>query len=418
MELKRVVVTGLGALTPLGNNVATTWTNLLAGVSGAAPITRFDTTPFKTQFACEVKNFDPADYMDKKEARRTDRFSQYALVTVGEALKDAGIEPQKFDTTRIGVIWASALGGLETIEEQILKYGQEPGNPRFSPLYVPKMLVDASSGVISLHYGLRGVNYNTTSACASTNHALIDALYQIRLGKADIIVAGGSEAAITPSSVGGFSSAQALSTRNDDPQRASRPFDATRDGFVLGEGSCALILEEYEHAVRRGARIYAELVGGASSADAYHATAAHPEGDGAYLSMRNALDDAQLTPADIDYINPHATSTPVGDLSELKAMQRLLGDHLGKVQISATKSMTGHLLGAAGAVEGFIAVMTICQGQIPPTINTEQLDPAVPATLNLTLGEKQTRPVNVAMSNSFGFGGHNSTVIFQKPTQH
>lgn len=418
MELKRVVVTGLGALTPLGNNVATTWTNLLAGVSGAAPITRFDTTPFKTQFACEVKNFDPADYMDKKEARRTDRFSQYALVTVGEALKDAGIEPQKFDTTRIGVIWASALGGLETIEEQILKYGQEPGNPRFSPLYVPKMLVDASSGVISLHYGLRGVNYNTTSACASTNHALIDALYQIRLGKADIIVAGGSEAAITPSSVGGFSSAQALSTRNDDPQRASRPFDATRDGFVLGEGSCALILEEYEHAVRRGARIYAELVGGASSADAYHATAAHPEGDGAYLSMRNALDDAQLTPADIDYINPHATSTPVGDLSELKAMQRLLGDHLDKVQISATKSMTGHLLGAAGAVEGFIAVMTICQGQIPPTINTEQLDPAVPATLNLTLGAKQSRPVNVAMSNSFGFGGHNSTVIFQKPTQH
>lgn len=414
MELKRVVVTGLGALTPLGNNLATTWANLLAGVSGAAPITRFDATPFKTHFACEVKNFDPADYMDKKEARRTDRFAQYALTAVGEALADAAIEPEKFDTTRIGVIWASAMGGLETIEEQILKYGQEPGNPRFSPLYIPKILVDASSGVISLRYGLRGVNYNTTSACASTNHALIDALYQIRLGKADIIVAGGSEAAITPSSLGGFSSAQALSTRNDDPQRASRPFDATRDGFVIGEGGCALILEEYEHAVRRGARIYVELVGGASSADAYHATAAHPEGDGAYLSMRNALDDAQLTPADIDYINPHATSTPVGDLSELKAMQRLLGDQLDKVQISATKSMTGHLLGAAGAVEGLIAIMTICQGQIPPTINTEQLDPAVPPTLKLTLGEKQTRRVNVAMSNSFGFGGHNSTVIFQK----
>ena len=414
MELKRVVVTGLGALTPLGNSVATTWSNLLAGVSGAAPITRFDAAPFKTQFACEVKNFDPAEYMDKKEARRTDRFAQYALVAVGEAFKDADIEPEKFDTTRIGVIWASAMGGLETLEEQILKYGQDPGNPRFSPLYVPKMLVDASSGVISLHYGLRGVNYNTTSACASTNHALIDSLYQIRLGKADIIVSGGSEAAITPSSVGGFSSAQALSTRNADPQRASRPFDVTRDGFVLGEGSCALILEEYEHAIRRGARIYAELVGGASSADAYHATAAHPEGDGAFLSMRNALDDAHLTPADIDYINPHATSTPVGDLSELKAMQRLLGDQLDKVQISATKSMTGHLLGAAGAVEGLIAVMTICQGQIPPTINTEQLDPAVPPMLNLTLGAKQTRPVNVAMSNSFGFGGHNSTVIFQK----
>lgn len=414
MELKRVVVTGVGALTPLGNTVAETWRNLLDGVSGAAPITRFDTTNFKTQFACEVKGFDPADYLDKKEARRSDRFTQYALVTVGEALRDAAIVPEKFDTARIGVIWASALGGLETTEEQLLKYHQDGGNPRFSPLFIPKMLVDASSGAISLHYGLRGINYNTVSACASTNHALIDAFYQLRLGKADIIVSGGSEAAITPSSVGGFNSAQALSTRNDDPQHASRPFDATRDGFVLGEGSCALILEEYEHAVRRGAKIYAEMVGGGGSADAYHATAAHPEGDGAYLSMQSALEDAHLTPADIDYINPHATSTPVGDLSELKAMQRLLGDHLDQVQISATKSMTGHLLGAAGAVEALIAVLATCHDVIPPTINTTQLDPAVPAELNLTLGAKAQRTVNVAMSNSFGFGGHNSTVIFQK----
>lgn len=417
MELKRVVVTGLGALTPLGNNVESTWRNLLAGVSGAAPITRFDTTHFKTQFACEVKGFDPADHLDKKEARRSDRFSQYALVSVGEALRDAGVEPAKFDTTRIGVIWASALGGLETTEEQLFKYHQEGGNPRFSPLFIPKMLLDASSGAISLHYGLRGVNYNTVSACASANNALIDAFYQLRLGKADLIVAGGSEAAITPSSVGGFNAAQALSTRNADPQHASRPFDATRDGFVLGEGSCALLLEEYGHAVRRGAKIYAEVVGGGSSADAYHATAAHPEGDGAYLSMCSALDDAQLTPTDIDYINPHATSTPVGDLSELKAMQRLLGDHLGQVQISATKSMTGHLLGAAGAIEALIAVLATCQNLIPPTINTEQLDPAVPTALNLTLGTKVQRTVNVAMSNSFGFGGHNSTVIFQKLKQ-
>ncbi|MBX3010799.1 MAG: beta-ketoacyl-ACP synthase II [Caldilineaceae bacterium] len=414
MQLKRVVVTGLGALTPLGNTVATTWQNLLQGVSGAAPITRFDTTHFKTRFACEVKGFDPADYLDKKEARRADRFTQYALVTVGEALRDAALEPSQLDTTRIGVIWASALGGLETTEEQLFKYKEEGGNPRFSPLFIPKMLLDASSGAISLHYGLRGVNYNTVSACASANNALIDAFYQLRLGKADIIVSGGSEAAITPSAVGGFNAAQALSTRNDDPTHASRPFDEGRDGFVLGEGSCALVLEEYEHAWRRGARIYAEIVGGGSSADAYHATAAHPEGDGAYLSMCSALADANLTPADIDYINPHATSTPVGDLSELKAMQRLLGDQLAKVQVSATKSMTGHLLGAAGAVEALIAVLAICQNRIPPTVNTTQLDPAVPATLNLTLGQAIERPVRVAMSNSFGFGGHNSTVIFQQ----
>ncbi|MEZ4860927.1 MAG: beta-ketoacyl-ACP synthase II [Caldilineaceae bacterium] len=414
MELKRVVITGLGALTPLGNSVQASWANLLAGVSGAAQITRFDATPFKTHFACELKNFDVTDYLDRKEARRADRFSQYALVAVAEALQDAAIDLAQADTTRIGVIWASAMGGIETLEEQILKYGQEPANPRFTPLYIPKLLLDASSGAISLHYGLRGVNYNTVSACASANNALIDALYQIRLGKADLIVTGGSEAAITPSSIGGFSAAQALSTCNDAPQSASRPFDSARDGFVLGEGAGALILEEYEHAQRRGAPIYAELIGGGCSADAYHVTAAHPEGDGAYLSMCSALDDAGLAPASIDYINPHATSTPIGDISEMKAMQRLLGEHLAQVQISATKSMTGHLLGAAGAIEAIFSVLAIKHDQIPPTINTQNVDPVVPEGTNLTLGRPIQRTVNVAMSNSFGFGGHNATVILRK----
>lgn len=414
MNLKRVVVTGMGALTPVGNTLTDSWTNLLNGLSGAAPITRFDATPFKSQFACEVKGFDPTDYMDRKEARRTDRFSQYAVAVCGEAIANAALDLTAVDATRVGVIWASAMGGLETTEEQLLKYGEEPTNPRFSPLFIPKMLLDASSGVISMHFGLKGVNHNTVSACASANAALIDAFYHIRLGKADVIVSGGSEAAITPSSVGGFSSAQALSTRNDDPATASRPFDVARDGFVLGEGAAALILEDYEHAVRRGAPIYAELVGGGSSGDAYHATAAHPEGDGALRSMRAALDDAGLTVDQVDYINPHATSTPVGDVSEMKAMQRLFGEHLSQVQISATKSMTGHLLGAAGAIEAMVAVMTIHDGKIPPTINTQTVDEMVPADVQLTLHEQMARPVNVAMSNSFGFGGHNSTVIFQK----
>ncbi len=414
--LKRVVVTGMGALTPVGNDLASSWRNLLAGASGAAPITRFDASAFKTQFACELKNFDATDYLDRKEVRRTDRFSHYALVVCGEALTDSGLDLATVDTTRVGVIWASAIGGLETLEEQILKYGEEPSNPRFSPLFIPKMLLDASSGIISLHYGLRGVNHNTVSACASSNAALIDAFYHIRLGKADVIVSGGSEAAITPSSLGGFSSAQALSTHNDDPATASRPFDLARDGFVMGEGAAALILEEYEYAVRRGARIYAELVGGGSAGDAYHATAAHPEGDGALRSMIAALDDADLTPDQVDYVNPHATSTPVGDSSEMKAMQRLFGEGITNVQISATKSMTGHMLGAAGAIEAAIAVLAIDTGQIPPTINTTGVDPIVPAGLNLTLGVKSERVVNVAMSNSFGFGGHNSTVIFRKKT--
>lgn len=412
--LKRVVVTGMGALTPVGNDLTSSWTNLLAGVSGAAPITRFDASPFKTHFACELKNFDATDYIDRKEVRRTDRFSHYALVACGEALTDSALDLSAIDTTRVGVIWATAIGGLETIEEQLLKYAEEPTNPRFSPLYIPKMLLDASSGIISLHYGLRGVNHNTVSACASSNAALIDAFYHIRLGKADVIVSGGSEAAITPSSLGGFSSAQALSARNDDPATASRPFDLARDGFVLGEGAAALILEEYDHAMRRGARIYAELVGGGSSGDAYHATAAHPEGDGALRSMIAALDDAGLTAEQVDYVNPHATSTPVGDISEMKAMQRLFGANIANVQISATKSMTGHMLGAAGAIEAAIAVLAIHTGEIPPTINTTAVDPIVPVGVDLTLGTKSERTVNVAMSNSFGFGGHNSTVIFRK----
>ncbi|MDQ3248167.1 MAG: beta-ketoacyl-ACP synthase II [Chloroflexota bacterium] len=417
MNLKRVVVTGLGALTPIGNTAPLYWENALRGTSGAASITRFDTTKFKTQFACEVKGFDPADFLDRKEARRLDPFCQYALVAVDEALRDGKIELDKLNRDNIGVIWASAFGGLTTTEEQLEEYAANDHDPRFSPFYIPKMLLDASSGLISLRYGLRGVNYNTVAACASSNVALIDALYQIRLGKADLIIAGGSEAAITPSSVGGFNATKALSTRNEMPTSASRPFDVERDGFVIGEGAAALLLEEYEHAIRRGATIYAELVGGGIAADAYHITAAHPEGAGAELSMRRALDDAGLTPAEIDYINPHATSTPLGDISEIKAMQRLWGQHLTRVPIGATKSMTGHLLGAAGAIEALTCVLAIRHNLIPPTINTHTIDPALPPGVNLVLGEPVERRVDVAMSNSFGFGGHNATVIFRQVTQ-
>lgn len=414
MQLKRVVVTGLGALTPIGNTVSQFWANALAGVSGAAPITRFDASKFKTQFACEVKNFDPADFMERKEIRRIDPFCHYAIAVVDEALRDSGLDLNTANRDNIGVIWASALGGISTTEEQLEEFADGDHEPRFSPFYIPKMLLDASSGLIALRYGLRGVNYNTVSACASANAALIDAFYQIRLGKADMIISGGSEAGITPSSVGGFNAAKALSTQNEAPTTASRPFDVNRDGFVIGEGAAAIILEEYEHAVARGAKIYAEMVGGGVSADAYHITAAHPEGAGADLSMRRALDDAQLTPIQIDYINPHATSTPVGDLSEIKAMQRLWGADLARVYISATKSMTGHLLGAAGAIEALLCILAIQHDLIPPTINTSTLDPALPAEFNLVLGQPVAHPVNVAMSNSFGFGGHNATVIFKK----
>jgi 3-oxoacyl-[acyl-carrier-protein] synthase II len=414
MQLKRVVITGLGALTPIGNTTQAYWENALRGVSGAAPITRFDASKFRTQFACEVKNFDATDFLERKELRRIDPFCHYALAVVDEALRDGEVDLTKMNRDNIGVIWASAMGGMTTIEEQLDEFVSGGHEPRFSPFYIPKMLLDASSGLIALRYGLRGVNYNTVSACASSNAALIDAFYQLRLGKADMIISGGSEAAITPSSVGGFNAAKALSTQNETPELASRPFDVARDGFVLGEGAAALLLEEYEHALHRGAKIYAEMVGGGISADAYHITAAHPEGVGADLSMRRALDDAQLTPADIDYINPHATSTPVGDMSEIKAMARLWGDDLSRVQISATKSMTGHLLGAAGAIEALICVLAIKHDLIPPTINTCTLDLALPSGVKLTLGEKVAHRVDVAMSNSFGFGGHNATVIFRK----
>lgn len=414
MQLKRVVITGLGALTPIGNTKQAFWDNALQGVSGAAPITRFDAAKFKTQFACEIKNFDPADFLDRKEVRRIDPFCQYALVAVDEALHDAEVDLTQMNRDNIGVIWATAMGGIATMEEQVEEFVVNGHEPRFSPFFIPKMLLDASSGLIALRHGLRGVNYNTVSACASSNAALIDAFYQLRLGKADMIIAGGSEATITPSSVGGFNAAKALSTHNEAPAVASRPFDVARDGFVMGEGAGALILEEYEHAVRRGAHIYAEMVGGGISADAYHITAGHPEGEGAALSMQRALDDAGLTPAQVDYINPHATSTPVGDLGEIKAMQRLWGADLGSLYMSGTKSMTGHLLGAAGAIEAVLCVLAVKHDLIPPTINTRTLDPALPAGVNLVLGEKLNHPVNVAMSNSFGFGGHNATVIFSK----
>lgn len=414
MQLKRAVITGVGAVTPLGNDIPTFWRNLLAGVSGAAPISYFDTSKFKTQFACEVKNFDASAHFDKKEARRMDRFCQFALVAVDEALRAAHLDLAQVNRDRFGVIWASALGGLETTEEQVTKFVTDESTPKFSPFYIPKMLMDSSSGLISIKYGLRGVNYNVVSACASATGAMIDAFNLIRLGKADLIITGGSEAGITPSSVGGFNALNALSTRNDDPQRASRPFDVDRDGFVMGEGAGALLLEEYEHAQRRGAPILAEVVGGGISADAHHVTAPHPDGLGATLSMRAALEDAGLTASQIDYINPHATSTPVGDLGEVQAIEKLLGEHLAHVQISATKSMTGHLLGAAGAIEAIICALAVQQGEIPPTINTQTVEAAMPAAANLTLGQKVQRPVQVAMSNSFGFGGHNATVIVQK----
>lgn len=414
MDLKRVVVTGLGALTPIGNNKQEYWNNLIAGKSGAAPITRFDAEQFRTQFACEVKDFHAGDYLGHKEARRADRFTQYALVVAEEAIQDSGLDLTVVDRDRVGVIWASGLGGFETIEEQVSKYAVDGGAPRFSALYLPKLLMDSSSGQIAMRFGFRGVNYNTASACASSNAALTDAFNQIRLGKADVIVSGGSEAGVTPSMIGGFNALKALSTRNETPETASRPFDTERDGFVMGEGAGALILEEYEHAQRRGAHIYVKFVGGGSSADAYHATAAHPEGEGAFLSMKNALEEAGLTPADIDYINPHATSTPVGDMSEIKAIHRLFDGHLQKTHISATKSMTGHLLGAAGAIEAVTSIMAIQKNEIPPTTNTESVDPEIPESANLTLGTKASHPVNIAMSNSFGFGGHNSTVIFRQ----
>lgn len=415
MELKRVVVTGLGAVTPLGMDVPTTWEAMKSGKSGAGEITKFDASKFKTQFACEVKGFNPEDFFDRKTARKYDLFTMYALVSTAEAIKDSGVNLESLNKLRTGVIYSSGVGGLRTFEDEVLGYDAEKG-PRFNPFFIPKMIADMASGQISMEYGFHGPNYATLSACASGTNALIDAYNLIRLGKADMMVAGGAEAAVTLSGVGGFNAMMALSTRNDSPQTASRPFSASRDGFVIGEGSATLILEDYDHAVARGAKIYAELVGGGLSADAYHLTASHPEGLGAKLVMRNALEDAGLAPEDVDYINVHGTSTPVGDVSEVKAIKEVFGDHAYKLNISSTKSMTGHLLGAAGALEAMVCVLAIRDGIIPPTINHEDddRDPDIDYDLNFTFNKAQSRDVKIALSNTFGFGGHNASVIFKK----
>ncbi len=415
MELKRVVVTGLGAISPLGSDLASTWEEMKAGRSGAAPITLWDASKHKTQFACEVKGFNPAEHFDRKEARKFDRYTMFALVSAEEALKDSGLDLESADKNRIGVIFTSGVGGIKTFEDEMLDYNPERG-PRFNPFFIPKMIADMAAGHISMAYGFHGPNYATVSACASGTNALIDAFDLIRLGKADMIVTGGAEAAITVAGVGGFNAMNALSTRNDSPETASRPFSGSRDGFVMGEGSATLILEEYEHAKARGARIYAEVVGGGLSADAYHLTASHPEGLGAKLVMQNALDDAGLKPEDVDYINVHGTSTPVGDISEAKAIKEVFKEHAYKLNISSTKSMTGHLLGAAGAIEALACVMAIYEGVIPPTINhaEEDQDPEIDYNLNFTFNHKQERPIRVALSNTFGFGGHNASVIFKK----
>lgn len=418
MELKRVVVTGLGAITPLGNDAPSTWENALKGVSGAGPITHFDASLFKTQFACEVKGYNPADFFDRKELRKYDLYAQYGVVAANEAIKDSGIEEYaSLNRDRIGVILAAGIGGLHTFEEEAGYYALNKENgPKYNPFFIPKMIADIAAGHVSMIHGYRGPNFATVSACASSTHALIDAFNYIRLGKADAIVAGGAEAAIFPAGVGGFNSMHALSTRNDDPQHASRPFSASRDGFVMGEGSACLIFEELEHALARGAHIYAEVAGGGMSADAYHLTASHPDGLGAKLSMSNALEDAGMKPEDIDYINVHGTSTPVGDVSELKAIMGVFGEHAYELNISSTKSMTGHLLGATGALEALFCVKSVMEDVVPPTINHEDgdEDPEIDYKLNLTFGKAQQRTVNAALSNTFGFGGHNASVIVKK----
>ncbi len=412
--LKRVVVTGIGAVTPLGNDVATFWENIVKGKSGAARITRFDPSLFRTQFACELKDFDASRYLDRNDIKRTDLFTQYALVASDEAVKDSGFDFSKMDPFDVGVIWGTGQGGMETFEQQVTDYVLGDGHPRFSPFFIPKLIPNMSSGMISLRNGFMGINYTTVSACATSNTAIMDAFNYIRLGKAKIIVTGGSEAPITPASFGGFSSMKAMSARNDDPQHASRPFDKHRDGFIMGEGAGALILEEYEHAVSRGATIYGELSGAAMTADAYHMTATHPQGVGATKAMRLALDEAGIAVEDLSYLNMHATSTPVGDLSELNAFMALTGGKTTNVHISATKSMTGHLLGAAGAIEAIICLLSMKNNVIPGTINTVELDPAVPGHLHIVIGETIDHPVNSAMSNTFGFGGHNGIVVFNK----
>ncbi len=412
MSLRRVVVTGLGALTPVGNSVPEFWDGLTSGKSGSDLITRFDSTNFKTKFACEVKNFDVQDIMDRKEARRMDPFVHYAIASSDQAIKDAGIEAEKLNANRLGVIWASGIGGLDTFFKEVMDFSKTKV-PRFNPFFIPKMIIDISAGHLSIRYGFKGLNFSVVSACASSTNAMIDAFNYIRLGKADIILTGGSEAAVTETGVGGFNAMKALSERNDSPQTASRPFDLDRDGFVMGEGSAAIILEDYEHAKARGAKIYAEMLGGGMSADAHHITAPHPEGDGAKRVMIETLEDAGLTADSIDYINVHGTSTPLGDISEAKAIQEVFGDHAYELNISSSKSMTGHLLGAAGALEASVAILAINNGVVPPTINHFTDDPVFDPKLNFTFNKAQTRKVDVALSNTFGFGGHNASVIFK-----
>ncbi len=418
MELKRVVVTGIGAVTPLGNTAAETWQNMLNGVSGAAPITHFDASKFKAQFACEVKNFDPEQFIDKKEARKMDPYCQYALAAATMAMDDSAMDLEQVDKNRVGVIFGVGIGGMKTYEEEVTAYAKTADTigPKFNPFFVPKMIADICAGHISIKYGFHGPNYITSSACASSTNALADAFNLIRLGKADVVVSGGAEAAITAAGVGGFTAMKALSTRNEEPQKASRPFSASRDGFVMAEGSAVLVLEELEHAKARGAKIYAEMAGAGMSADAHHITASHPEGLGAKLVMENALEDAGMKPAEIDYINVHGTSTPVGDISECKAILDVFGQHAYELNISSTKSMTGHLLGAAGAIEAMASVMAVKEDIVPPTINHEDgdEDPEIDYKLNFTFGQAQKRPVRAALSNTFGFGGHNACVIFKK----
>lgn len=417
MELKRVVVTGLGALTPIGNNIEEYWDGLVHGKSGGAPITYFDTEKFKTKFACEIKNFDFDAYFDRKEKRRLDRFAQYAMVASDEAIKDSSIDLDSVNKHRVGVIWGAGIGGLETFQEEVKNFANGDGTPRFNPFFIPKMIADIAPGNISIKHGFMGPNYTTVSACASSANAMIDALTYLRLGYSDVIVTGGSEAAVTQAGMGGFNAMHALSTRNENPKTASRPFDATRDGFVLGEGAGALVLEEYEHAKARGAKIYAEVVGGGMSSDAYHMTAPHPEGTGVVAVMENCLQNAGLKPEDVDAINTHGTSTPLGDVAELKAITKVFGKHAKNININSTKSMTGHLLGAAGAVEAIASILAMKHSLVPPTINHETADENIDPSLNLTLNKAQKREVNIAMSNTFGFGGHNACVLFKKLTE-
>ncbi len=414
MELKRVVVTGLGAVTPLGNTVPELWDGLLNGVSGAADITRFDASKFKTQFACEVKGFNPLDYFDRKEARKYDLYAQFGLVAAAQAVEDANLLEESVNKDRVGVIWASGIGGLETFQNEVSNFATGNGTPRFNPFFIPKMIADIAAGHISIKHGFRGPNFATVSACASSANAMADAYNYIRLGKADAFVVGGSEASVNIAGVGGFNAMHAISTRNDDPKTASRPFDKDRDGFVIGEGGAGLIFEEYEHAIARGATIYAEVAGAGLSADAYHMTSPHPEGEGAILSMKAALDDAELQVTDMDHINTHGTSTPLGDISEPKAITTLYGDHAPSISINSTKSMTGHLLGAAGAVEAIATVLAVKNDVVPPTINHYETDPDVNPILDFTFNKAKYRTVNVALSNTFGFGGHNASIIFKK----